>query len=150
MSNDMSKFCRDEHALLNECARIGPTGINSLNFGRANFATTYSTDFCLLVADLLLLYKNHRINNPIYRLSEKFRDLKIRSCRGSDMSYERVEYMLTNSVSKLEKTSTYRVLHLLTKSKCPVCCKWKSGLEQHIKDAHHDTVIQKPSGAKQW
>jgi hypothetical protein len=136
MPSDMPTLTRDESALLNECARIGPTGINVLNRGRANFATTYSTSFCELVADLLLLYKKHGINNPAYRLSEKFRSLEISSCRGAEMSYERVEYMLNHSVSKLEKTNTYRALNSLTKSKCPVCGKWKSGVEQHIKDAH--------------
>lgn len=136
MPSDISTLIRDESALLNECVRIGPTGINALNRGRANFATTYSTSFCELVADLLLLYKKHGIENPIYRLSEKFRHLKINSCRGAEMSYERVEYMLNTSVSKLEKSNTYRVLNRLTKSKFPVCGKWESGLEQHIRDAH--------------
>jgi hypothetical protein len=136
MPSDTPMLIRDEYALLNECARIGPTGISVLNRGRANFATTYSTSFCTLVADLLLLYRKHGITDPTYRLSEKFRGLKITSCRGAEMSYERVEYMLNHSVSKVEKTNTYRVLNSLTKSKCPVCGKWKSGLEQHIKDAH--------------
>lgn len=136
MPSDVPTLIRDENALLNECARIGPTGINMLNRGRANFATTYSTSFCEVVADLLLLYKKHGIKNRTYRLSEKFRGLKISSCRGAEMSYERVEYMLNHSMSKLEKSTTYRVLNGLTKSKCPVCGKWKSGLEQHIKDAH--------------
>lgn len=52
------------------------------------------------------------------------------------MSLERVEYMLKHSVSKLEKANSYRVLTRLTKSKCPICGKWKAGLEQHIKNAH--------------
>ncbi len=136
MPKDIPALLRDENTLLKECVRIGPVGISRFNLGRANFATTYSTDFCELVADLLLLYKKHNINNPTYRLSEKFRGLKITSCRGAEMSYERVEYMLTNNVSKLEKSNTYRVLNRLIKSKCPVCGKWKSGLDQHIKDAH--------------
>jgi hypothetical protein len=140
MPGDIPTLIRDESALLNECARIGPAGINVLNRGRANFATTYSSSFCELVADLLLLYKKNGINNPTYRLSEKFLGLKIDSCRGAEMSYERVEYMLNHSVSKLEISNTYRVLNSLTKSKCPVCGKWKSGLEQHIKDAHSSPI----------
>ena len=131
-------FTRDEQALLKECSHIGPTGINNLNIGRANFATTYSTDFCELVADLLLLYKKHSIVNPIARLSEQFRRLKIDSCRGADMTYERVEYLVRVrvNVAKLGKVGTYRVLNRLTKSKCPVCGHWKIGLEQHLRDAH--------------
>ena len=136
MPNDVPTLIRDENALLNECSRISPTGINVLNSGRANFATTYSTSFCELVADLLLLYKKHGINNPTHRLSEKFRGQEINSCRGAEMTYERVEYMLNHRVSKLEKSNNYRVLNGLTKSKCAVCGKWKNGLEQHIKDAH--------------
>jgi len=136
MRSNTTTFLRDERALLNECAKIGPTGINVLNRGRANFATTYSTDFCELVADILLLYKKQGINNPVCRLSEKFVGLKISSCRGAEMNFERVEYMLNNSVSKLEEVNTYRALNRLTKFKCPICDKWKSGLEQHIQDAH--------------
>ncbi len=140
MPSDTPTLIRDESALLNECVRIGPTGISVLNRGRANFATTYSTSFCELVADLLLLYKKHGINNATYRLSDKFRGLKISSCRGAEMSCERVQYMLNHGVSKLEKSNTFRVLNSLTKSKCQVCGKWKSGLEQHIKDAHPQLI----------
>lgn len=136
MSSDSPIFIRDESALLNECARIGSSGIGVLNRGRANFATTYSTVFCELVADLLLLYSKNDICDPVDRLSRKFRSLKIKSCRGAEMSYERVEYMLNNSVSKLEKLNTYRTLNRLTKFKCPICGKWKKGIKQHIKDTH--------------
>jgi hypothetical protein len=127
---------RDEGALLNECKRIGPTGISPLNIGRANFATTYSTNFCELVADLILLYKNHSIANPIARLSENFRRLQIDSCRGSEMTYERVEYLVNVNVAKLKRTNGYRALNRLVKLKCPVCGRWKTGLEQHMQAAH--------------
>lgn len=129
-------FTRDEQALLKECSRIGPTGISPLNIGRANFATTYSTTFCELVADLLLLYKKHSIANPVARLSDQFRRSKIDSCRGAEMTYERVEYLVRVNVGKLSKVDTYRVLNRLTKSKCSVCGHWKIGLEQHLRDAH--------------
>lgn len=129
-------FTRDEQALLNECSRIGPIGISPFNIGRANCATTYSTSFCELVADLLLLYEKHSIVNPIIRLSEQFRLSKIDSCRGAEMSYERVDYLVRVNVAKLGKVGTYRVLNRLTKSKCPFCGHWKVGLEQHLRDAH--------------
>ena len=136
MPIDAPAFLFDEAALLKECARIGPTGIGVLNRGRANFATTYSTEFCELVADLLLLYKANGIGNSTLRLSEKFRDMKLCSCRGAEMSCQRVEYMLNSCVSKLEKVSTYRVLDRLTKSERPICGRQAGGLEQHMRDAH--------------
>lgn len=133
---------RDGHALLNECLRIGPTGISPLNIGRANFAAiTYSTNFCELVADLLFLYKKHSIANPIARLSEHFRRLKIDSCRGADMTYVRVEYLVNVNVVKLDKVSVYRVLNRLTRSECPICGHWKVGLEQHMQVAHPRAIV---------
>lgn len=105
----------DEEALLKECKRIGPTGISVFNVGRANFATTYSTSFCELVADLLLLYKSHSISDPIGRLSENFRRLKIESCRGAEMTRTRVTYLVNVGVAELQKVDGYRVLNRLVK-----------------------------------
>lgn len=130
------RFAREEKSLLDECKRIGPTGISPLNKGRANFATTYSTDFCEIVADLLLLYKNHSVGDPIAKLSENFRRLNIDSCRGADMTYERVKYFVNVNVAKLGDIKTYRILNRLTRSRCQVCGHWKTGLEQHMRDVH--------------
>lgn len=131
-------FASDEEALLKECKRIGPTGISALNVGRANFATTYSTSFCELVADLLLLYKSHSILNPIARLSENFCRLKIYSCRGAEMTCTRVEYLVNVIVVKLQKVDGYRVLNHLVKQKCPHCGLWRRGLKQHLQSVHPD------------
>ncbi len=108
-------FARNEEALLKECKRVGSTGISTLNVGKANFATTYSRNFCELIADLLHLYKNHSISNPITRLSEHFRRLGIDSCRGSEMTPDRVEYLVNVNVAKFGKISGYRVLNRLVK-----------------------------------
>jgi hypothetical protein len=131
-----ARFAQQEKVLLDECKRIGPTGISPLNNGRANFATTYSTNFCEVVADLLFLYKSYSVGDPIAKLSENFRRLNIDSCRGADMTYERVKYLVEVNVAKLGETKTYRVLKRLTKSMCPVCGQWKTNLEQHVRDAH--------------
>lgn len=128
-----NKFLKLEKALLTECLRVGATGINNLNVARANFATTYSTHFCELIADLLLLYKNHSLIDPIGRVSEQFLNLKIQSCRGSEMNRERVEYLVSTKISKLPRTSSFRLLKTLTKFECPVCSKWKSNLQEHMK-----------------
>lgn len=136
MIGEAPALLRDERILLDECIKVGPTGIGVLNRGHANFATTYSDYFCELVADLLLLYRKHGIKNTSSRLSEKFRAHKIKSCRGAEMNIDRVEYMLDNSVALLANSNTYRVLDGIRKSKCPICGRWKSGLEQHIQDAH--------------
>lgn len=97
------RFKQEEKILLNECKRIGPTGINVLNIGRANCATTYSTNFCELVADLLILYRNYSVADPIAKLSENFRLMNIVTCRGADMTYERVKYLVNINVAKLDK-----------------------------------------------
>lgn len=131
-------FGSDEDALLKECKRIGPTGISPRNVGRANFATTYSTSFCELVADLVLLYKCRSIPNPITRLSEQFRRLKVDSCRGAEMTYARVEYLVNVNVARLRKVDGYRVLDRLVKQKCPLCGLWKRGLVEHLHAVHPD------------
>lgn len=139
-NQSLTVFASDEAALLNECKRIGPSAISTLNVGRANFATTYSNSFCELVADLLLLYKNHSIPNPIARLSENFRHLKIDSCRGTEMTHTRVEYLVNVNVAKLKAVDGYRVLHRLVKQKCPHCGLWKRGLKQHLQSVHSNAI----------
>ena len=94
-----ARFARDERALLAECKRIGPAGISVLNHGRANFATTYSTNFCEVVADLLLLYKRSSIQDPVARLSERFQSQGIESCRGAKMTFELAKYLVNVNVA---------------------------------------------------
>lgn len=136
-------FKADEDALLNECKRIGATGISVFNRGRANFATTYSTDFCELVADLLLLYRKCAVADPVSRLLEEFRSRHIESCRGAEMTGALLDYMLTYHVSKLGKTDRYRVLRRLVGKNCPVCGKWKRGLAEHVAAVHKSDIQSK-------
>jgi hypothetical protein len=136
-----TRFARDERALLAECKRIGPAGISALNHSRANFATTYSTKFCEVVADLLLLYKRSSIQDPVARLSERFQSQGIESCRGAKMTFELAKYLVNVNVAKLEDIKTYQVLDRLTREKCPVCGKLKVGLSQHILDVHPEVQI---------
>ena len=130
------RFSLDEEALLIACKRVGTAGISVLHVGRANFARTYSTAFCELVADLILLYQNHAVPDPIARLSAALCARDISSCRGAEMTCERVTFLVDHHVARLPKTTGFRVLHLLTKRQCPVCGKFKRNVEQHINDAH--------------
>ncbi len=130
------RFESDERALFDECERIGPIGIDVLNVGRANFATTYSTAFCEVVADLLFLYESQSVPDPIVRLCEGFCARNIRSCRGVEMTYDRVAYLINSHIAKLPKTPSYRVLDRLVKYECPICGRLKRNVEQHVRDAH--------------
>lgn len=63
--------------------------------GSGSWATTYSDDFIAAAAELFSLYqsKSHGASYPIARLSQRFEDFGIKSCRGAVMSISRVEYL---------------------------------------------------------
>jgi hypothetical protein len=134
-----NRFESDEKTLLAECKRIGPTGISVLNIGRANFATTYSSDFCEVIADLLFLYQRQQVIDPIARLADQLRKYGINSCRGLEMNHLRIKYLINNNIAQLGKKVGYRVLNRLTKQKCPICGKLRKNVNQHVRDTH-DTL----------
>jgi hypothetical protein len=61
--------------------------------GRGSWATTYSNEFISAAKELYLLYEKVGHYWPAAAMSRRFRDAGIRSCRGSEMSIERVEYL---------------------------------------------------------
>ncbi len=58
------------------------------------------------------------------------------------MTYERTQYLVNVNVAKLDRVGNYRVLDRLTRAKCPVCGKLKTGLNQHIQAAHPSFEIK--------
>ena len=60
--------------------------------GSGSWATTYSNEFLAAAAELWFLYKSAG-KYPIGAMSRAFQDAGIRSCRGSRMSFDRVEYL---------------------------------------------------------
>lgn len=137
-------FETEEEALLTECKRVSPSALGVLNHGRANFATTYSTSFSEVVADLLRLYGKASIPDPVRRLSQQFIAHGIESCRGAAMTDLRVRYLLDHHVSRLGIANKYRVLDRLVGVQCPYCGKWKRGLSTHVKAAHRGQAAVAP------
>lgn len=66
--------------------------------GKGSWATTYSNQFISAATDLWLLYKDAGSVWPVADLSRDFRRESIRSCRGADMSFDRVEYLLKSHI----------------------------------------------------
>lgn len=61
--------------------------------GRGSWATTYSNEFIAASKELCELYKAAGEYFPQYALSMRFREVGIRSCRGAEMTFERVDYL---------------------------------------------------------
>ena len=61
--------------------------------GRGSWATTYSNEFIAASKELCALYKAAGEYFPHYALSRSFRHAGIRSCRGAEMTFERVDYL---------------------------------------------------------
>ncbi|MDO6483100.1 hypothetical protein [Shimia thalassica] len=86
---------RDE--LLEICKKSSGEYLPS-HHGKGSWATTYSRQFISAATDLWLLYKEAGSNWPVADLSRDFRRKNIRSCRGADMSFARVEYLLKSHI----------------------------------------------------
>ena len=62
--------------------------------GSGSWATTYSNQFILASAQLLMLYKSACVYSSETELSTAFRNRGIRSCRGADMTIARTRYLI--------------------------------------------------------
>ncbi len=72
--------------------------------GPGSWATTYSNEFISASLQLYELYKSCPIYDPVWAMSNLFREHGIRSCRGSEMFPDRVEYLYeTHLKRKLAK-----------------------------------------------
>ena len=61
--------------------------------GPGSFATTYSDQFIQAVRGLGRLYGEMGYSWPIAQISEDLRKAGVRSCRGKEMSWDRVKYL---------------------------------------------------------
>lgn len=80
--------------------------------GPGSWATTYSNEFIAAAAKMFLIFKKARYGvwtDAIYDLADSFKDAGIRSCRGSTMNFDRVNYLyethLEEKIKSLVKTS---------------------------------------------
>ena len=62
--------------------------------GKGNWATSYSNEFIKASLDLYEIFKSSSIGDPVYMLSDIFKAHGIKSCRGSVMNIDRVEYLV--------------------------------------------------------
>jgi len=82
-----------EQVLIDKCKKYSGRYISNENRSHAPNATTYSHEFCDSCTDLLILYKLKKVKDPILRLSEKFLENKIETCRGNAMDIKNVKYL---------------------------------------------------------
>jgi len=72
--------------------------------GPGSWATTYSNQFIDASAEMYAIFKKSDSYWPILELSQHLTDAGIRSCRGSIMNTDRVEYLYNIHLkSKVEK-----------------------------------------------
>jgi len=72
--------------------------------GSGSWATTYSNQFIEASAEMCAIFKRSGSNLPVFTLSQYFKNAGIRSCRGSVMNIDKVEYLYkTHLKSKVEK-----------------------------------------------
>lgn len=102
-----------ELILLEQCEKYRGRYINNLNRSQAPFATTYSKEFCDSCADLVILYKNNKIRDPILRLSEKLTERNIRTCRDNQMNIQNVKYLYKRYLNIKVKENKYSELNNL-------------------------------------
>lgn len=74
--------------------------------GPGSWATTYSNQFIEAASEMYAIYKMAGSYWPIFSLSKDLKGAGVRSCRGSIMSTDRVEYLYnTNLKSRIAKYS---------------------------------------------
>ncbi|MFA1563034.1 hypothetical protein [Aliivibrio fischeri] len=108
--------------------------------GSGSWATTYSTEFINSAAELYLIFQSLDIGDPLCLLSAKFRAAGIRSCRGSEFTIDRVEYLYTSHLSYRLSVIEKQIKTKAVKNKvsCPYCAKKVVDLTQHISQSHSD------------
>tara|TARA_B110000091_G_C13528839_1_gene355521 strand:- start:306 stop:620 length:315 start_codon:yes stop_codon:yes gene_type:complete len=72
--------------------------------GSGSWATSYSNFFIDAASEMYVIYKKSGSLNPIFKLSQDFQKAKIRSCRGSVMCSDKVQYLYKSHLkSKIKK-----------------------------------------------
>ncbi len=69
--------------------------------GPGSWATTYSREFILAASELYLIIEKSNSPWPIDDLSQLFMESKISSCRGAQMTPDKVEYLYKNHLKSV-------------------------------------------------
>jgi len=125
-----------ERLLLEELSKTPVAAICVVNLIRgANGATTYNNLFIELAADLMFLYRRNSVRDPIQRLSIKFQEYKIYTCRGNVMSRSRAEYFYKKHIRAVFYEMTrYKHAYTVGRKQCGWCEKLFVNLEHHQKN----------------
>jgi len=106
------------------------------NHGSGSWATTYSNEFVDASCDLYVIFKRTGSLDPISDLSKLFRKSGVRSCRGSEFIWERVEYLYSSHLHyRLEQLKELRKPKHV-KINCCYCDKKIVDIVQHVSQAH--------------
>ena len=62
--------------------------------GKGSWATSYSNEFIKASLDLYAIFKSSSIGDPVYMLSDIFKEYGIKSCRRSIMSIDKAECLV--------------------------------------------------------
>ena len=81
-----------KEALIQVC-RETQGGYIPSHHGSGSWATTYSDPFIQAVKELGELYREAGYRWPIGQISEDLKNAGVRSCRGKEMTWERVRYL---------------------------------------------------------
>lgn len=75
--------------------------------GPGSWATTYSNEFIAAAAELFSILKQSRSFSPITKMSQYFKENNIRSCRGTAMNIDKVEYLYKAHIKSKNERSNY-------------------------------------------
>lgn len=128
------KMRQKERALISALKSTSPSAINNLNYAKgARFAIIYSDEFSELASELVRIYRNGGVKDPLLRLSAALQENGITSCRGAEMSYERVKYFFDKYLDrKLRRHPGYVFPSSFGKEKCSGCGRFFANLSHHL------------------
>jgi hypothetical protein len=88
-----SNLAKNEPHLIEQCKKFSGEYLSAFH-GKGSWATTYSNEFIQAAVELYLLLRAAGYVNPVLELSRIFRKNGIRSCRGAEMTGNRVSYLI--------------------------------------------------------
>lgn len=129
-----------EAVLLEFCKQNQGPAIRVMNQHQAPNATTYRGAFCDGAADLFRLYRDIGVKFPLRRMSLRFTESEIRSCRGNEMGIGVTAYLYEKRLAKRLKGKQFLIPEKITKEECPICKKRKINLNQHMLAVHGNQI----------
>lgn len=108
---------RQERMLLDYLVANQGAAISVLNVGRANNATTYRGEFCDASSELFRLYRIAGVKDPLSRMLERFKELRIETCRQNEFNEQNIKYLYTNFIAARLRTPKFITLAKLAANK---------------------------------